>query len=325
MNENDLNAGLMVPEFSRLHDWLGVWSMEPMSFETMVEALKRVDLVAHVRASEGVKIPVRSQLEKTPPDRNGGSIAIIKVVGTLMKSQSSFGGTSTVQLRRDIRQAASDPDVTGILLAIDSPGGTTAGTHDLAAEVKAARRTKPVVAQIDDMGASAAYWPASQADAIYASNPTTMVGSIGTYATVYDYSEMFGKEGIKTYNFATGPLKGMGTPGTIVTEEQRAHWQDIVEQSQKSFDDAVRLGRGMSAKELADVRTGAVWIGENAISKKLIDGIQSMSKTIDDMRRGKIKAGGTSSSGALSGDGSNPGNNGVPPVLSGLPMLKDNN
>ena len=322
MNENDFaSEGVLVAEFSRLHDWLGLWAMEPVAFEQLVQTLKRIDLVSHVRLMTEAKIPVvRSQLEKTAPDRSGNSIAIIKVTGTMMKSQSSMGGTSTVQIRRDLRQAAADPEVTGILLAIDSPGGTTAGTHDLAADVKAARKSKPVVAQIDDMGASAAYWAASQADAIYASNPTTMVGSIGTFATVYDVSESFAADGVKTYNFTTGPLKGMGTPGTVITEEQRAHWQAIVDRSQQAFDDGVRLGRGMSPKELADVRTGAVWVGSDAIGKKLIDGVQSMGKTLDDMRRGRITKTGSSS---LVDGGYNPESGGGLPTkqLVGLPTL----
>lgn len=301
-----MNDYILTPEFSRVHDWLGIWAMEPRCFEMMVEAIRRIDLVAHVGHEPP---PLKSAIEKTPANRNGQSVAIIKVAGTLMKSQSSMGGTSTVQLRRDIRQAASDPEVSGILLAIDSPGGTTAGTDDLANEVKMARRQKPVVAHIDDLGASAAYWVASQAQAIYANSPTAMVGSIGTYVTVYDTSRAAEAAGIKAFNFATGPLKGAGTPGTPLTEEQQAHYQSLIDESQKTFDDAVRRGRSLTDKQLAEVRTGGIFLAESAIGRKLIDGVQPMQKTIDMMMRGQLPKQAAPPAAPAA------------PAISGLPML----
>ncbi len=270
---------LVVPEFARLSDWAGLWAMEPMAFGVMVESLRRVDMKEHFRERPP---ELKSALEKIPA-KGGQSIALIKVMGTMMKSQSSMGGASTVQLRRDIRQAAADSDVAGILLAIDSPGGTVAGTDDLAAEVKLARRTKPVVAHIDDLGASAAYWVASQAEQIFANSPTALVGSIGTFTTVYDTSAMYEAQGVKAYRFATGPLKGAGTSGTPITEEQRAYFQSLIDASQQHFDAAVKSGRKFSDKQLADVRSGAVFAAGDAIGRKLIDGIQPLSKTFDGM------------------------------------------
>lgn len=270
---------ILVPEFNRLSDWVGPWSIYPAAFDVLVARARQIDLQAHI-AEEPPKL--QSALEKIPA-RNGQSVAVIKVMGTLMKSQSSMGGTSTVQLRRDIRQAVADADVSSILLAIDSPGGTTAGTHDLAMEVKMARKSKPVVAHVDDLAASAAYWVASQAESIYANSPTAMIGSIGTYIAIYDQSEAATQAGIKAMLFATGPLKGAGTPGTKVTEEQAAYFQSLTDQSQSAFDDAVKRGRNLTDKQLADVRTGAVWLAEDAMGRKLIDGVRSLGKTLDEM------------------------------------------
>lgn len=279
---------LDVPYFSRISDWFGLWAMESAAFAGHLAMMREIDFAAHIRAAEPPKIV--SALEKIPA-RNGQSLAVIKIAGTMMKSQSSMGGgASTVQLRRDIRQAAADPEVSGILLAIDSPGGTVAGTDDLATDVRAARQQKPVYAHIDDLGASAAYWVASQAEKIFANSPTAMVGSIGTMTTIYDASEAAAKEGVKAILIATGPLKGAGTPGTIITEEQRAYFQDLIDQSQKSFDSAVKRGRGLSDKQLADVRSGAVFGAESAHARKLIDGIQPMGKTMNELMRASSRS-----------------------------------
>ncbi len=276
-----MNDIIITPAFNRLADWVGLWAMEPLSFRCLAEQLSRIDLAAHVINEKPPEM--KSALEKVPA-RNGQSVAIVKVMGTLMKSQSSVGGgTSTVQLRRDIRQAATDQEVSAILLAIDSPGGTSAGTDDLASEVRMAAKQKPVWAHIDDLGASAAYWVASQASQIFANSPTAQVGSIGTFMVVYDMSEAAANEGIKVHRFATGPLKGAGARGTVLTEEQRAHLQQLTDETQSSFDAGVKRGRSLTDRQLADVRTGGVWTAQNAINMKLIDGIRPLGKTLDEL------------------------------------------
>jgi signal peptide peptidase SppA len=274
---------LLVPAFARLSDYFGPWAYEPERFLAQWELIRSTDMARHMATSS----PSRNSNIEMISGRGGKSVAVIKILGTLMKSQSSFGGTSTVQLRRDIRQAAADPNVSGILLAIDSPGGTVAGTADLAADVRAARKQKPVWAHIDDLGASAAYWVASQTDAIYANSPTALVGSIGTLMTVYDVSVAAEREGVKALVFATGPLKGAGAPGSVVTDEQRAYFQGLVDDAQTAFDSAVRGGRGMNATQLTAVRTGAVFPASKAVDLKLIDGIRSLEKTVEALAASK--------------------------------------
>ncbi len=304
---------LDVPYFARISDWFGLWAMESAAFAGHLAMMRSVDIAAHMRNSKPLELV--SALEKIPA-RNGQSIGVIKIAGTMMKSQSSMGGgASTVQLRRDIRQAAADPEVSGILLAIDSPGGTVAGTDDLAVDVRAARDKKPVYAHIDDLGASAAYWVASQADKIYANSSTAMVGSIGTMTTIYDASEAAAKEGVKAILIKTGPLKGAGTPGTVITEEQRAYFQDLINQSQKSFDSAVKNGRKLSVKELADVRSGAVFGAETAQTRKLIDGIQPMGKTMAELTRAASRSVSATAEYSASEGGSLPMSRKVLPTL----------
>lgn len=274
---------LAAPAFRRFDEYLGSWAYEPSRFLAQWELIRGTDMARHMAAQQ----PDRAAGYATLPARGGKSIAFLKATGTLMKQASSFGGTSTIQLRRDVRQAAADPNVSAILLALDSPGGTTAGTADLAADVKAARRQKPVWAHVDDLCASAAYWVASQCDMVFANTSTALIGSIGTFLTVYDMSASAEREGIKTLVFKTGPLKGAGVPGTAVTDEQAAHFQKIVNDGQAAFDAAVRTGRGMTAAQLAAVRTGGVFGAPEALSLKLIDGVRSLDKTIEALANAK--------------------------------------
>ena len=276
-------GSLLVPYFARLSDYVGVWAYEPARFRAQWELIGRADLPAHMARGPMPLVPTAI----TETGKGGRSVARIVARGTLMKGQPSFGGTSTVQLRRDIRAAARDPNVSGILLDIDSPGGTVAGTADLAAEVRAARRKKPVWAHLDDLGASAAYWVASQADQVFANDKSALVGAVGTLMTVYDMSGAAEKDGVKALVFATGPLKGAGTPGAPVSEEHAAYFQKLVDAEQENFDAAVKTGRGMNAAQLAAVRTGGVFTAAEAQNLKLIDGIRSLDRTLEALASAK--------------------------------------
>lgn len=276
-----MNDLIQVPAFARLDDYIGLWSMLPDKFAGLWHYSQLIDWRAHMAE----KIEPQALVEKQAL-AGGGAIAIVRLAGVLMKSQTSMGGTSTIQARRDIRQAAADPDVSAILLAIDSPGGTVAGTDDLATEVRNARKQKTVWAHVDDLCASAAYWVASQAERITVNSPTALVGSIGTMQVVRDSSEADKMAGIRTLLFATGPLKGAGTPGVPVTDDQTAYFQDTISKSQEIFDAAVRSGRKLSAKELENVRSGAVFIAGDAQDRKLVDAIQPLAKTLSELSRG---------------------------------------
>jgi signal peptide peptidase SppA len=265
-----------------LTDYFSPFFMELGAFEDLRVQIRRVNFVEVFAAP-----PPRNPGAFTTPGENGKSVAQVPIRGTMMKGVPFFGGTSTALAGQAIRQAAADPNVSGILLHIDSPGGTVAGTADLAREVRDAKRRKPVWAHVADMAASAAYWVASQADQIYANAPTALVGSIGTVLTVYDQSAAAEAQGIKPHVFATGPLKGAGAPGTPVTEEHQSYFQGIVDAMQPHFDAAVRGGRGMSADELAAVRTGGVFAAPKALELKLIDGIRSFDRTLEALARAK--------------------------------------
>lgn len=278
---------LQVPAFARLDDYCGLWLVEPIRFRAMLDGVKRVDLQAHMQAHADEKLHSATEMVNAG---GGKSIAMVKLAGLLMKGQSSMGGTSTVQARREIRSAANDPEVGGILIVGDSPGGTVAGTADLAADIKLASRQKPVWGHIEDLGASAFYWAVSQTQRITVNAPTALVGSIGTVQVVYDQSAAAEREGIRPIVISTGPLKGLGAPGAKVTDEQIAHLQGIVNAVQESFDAAVQKGRGLSSKELAAVRHGGVMTANAALGAKLVDGVQPLAKTLAELAQ-SIKSG----------------------------------
>ena len=268
-----------IPTLPRLSDWLGLWAIELTHAQALLRAVGEIDWPSHLLAFDEdreTRRPVAADVFERV-EAKGKNLAVVSLTGPLMKSRSSSGGgTSTVAARRQIRAAARDGDVSGILLRIDSPGGTVAGTDLLAREVMEARRSKPVVAQIEDVGASAAYWVASQAGRVYASTPTAMVGSIGTYMAVEK------RAAGELVVFRSGPHKGAGIDGEI-TEEQAAHLQGVVDGLQQQFSEAVASGRRLKSEQVAEVATGATWLAGQALALRLIDGVQSVEQTLEQL------------------------------------------
>ena len=152
-------------------------------------------------------------------------IGVVAIEGPILRkpdlfARIFFGATSSEEIGDAIREAAGRDDIKAVFLNIDSPGGTVAGTPELANAVAALDKKKPVYAFSSGLMCSAAYWVASQARAIYAT-PSAQVGSIGVVQAVIDNSAALDKAGIKVEVFSVGKYKAMGAPGTPLTDDQR--------------------------------------------------------------------------------------------------------
>lgn len=246
--------------------------MQEAPFLTLRDWCQSIDLAAHLASPAAL---AAKQVGPGSAATVADGVAIIELRGTLMKHQASLAAsTSTVLARRQLREAVANSQVARIVLRIESPGGTVAGTRELADEVAAAAKKKPVLAYIEDVGASAAYWVASQATRVVA-NATALVGSIGTYGIVHDASAAAEQRGIKVHVVRAGDFKGMFEPGTKVTDAQLAELQRIVNQQNQFFLSAVAAGRKRSADEVAKWADGRTFLAAEAKQLGLIDAVQS--------------------------------------------------
>lgn len=255
----------------------GPWLIEPRWFSAAVDAVNAGHWA--VRSPEALAAASDDDVVEM-----AGRTAVISIDGPMMKGDSKFGGTSTLRVRRAVRAAAADPGVSGILLHIDSPGGTVAGTEQLGADVRAARESKRVVAHVSDLGASAAYWIASQADRITA-EPTSELGSIGVYAVATDLSSAAEADGVRVHVVSTGPYKGAFVPGAPVPDEHLEDLRRTVAEQFGHFEKAVRSGREMTAAQFRAVATGQTWIASDAKALGLIDGIGSLDQALADLEK----------------------------------------
>lgn len=274
------------PECFQSH--LGVWAILPSYLHESLAAIRSglyrpraqgapvlsaAPLPADVQG-EGVMPPPLSYVVTAE------GVGILPLHGPSMKARSKYGGYSTVDARRQLRAMAADERVGAILLHIDSPGGHVAGTKELADDVAAVDQTKPVHAYLEDAGASAAYWIASQARSV-AANAMAMVGSLGTFTVLYDLSKAAEMEGVQVRVVSTGERKGAAAHGTPVTDADVAEAQRLVDGFDAFFRAAVRDARELGGKEASAVWTGSVWLAGEAKGLGLVDRVESLDAAVE--------------------------------------------
>lgn len=222
------------------------------------------------------------------PYETVNGVAVIPVTGVLSRRTSLFswlfGGMSTVQIGDAIEAAKGDGAVRAIMLDVDSPGGTVAGTQELAAIVYAARGAKPITAYTGGMMASAAYWIGSAADQVLISGDTNMVGSIGVIATHVDMSKAYEEFGVKVTEVTGGKWKDKPSSYRPLDADDRAVIQYEVDCLYSAFVADVAKHRGVSTETvLSDMADGRVFVGRDAIEAGLVDGVSTRQEAVESL------------------------------------------
>ncbi len=250
------------------------WLIAPAMHKKLCEIVDaHIDGSAHTEEFEENTV----KLTETRQYKVVDNIAVIPVFGVIGKRISELARSSGVldigDLDRCIQMAAENEHVEGIVLHVDSPGGTLTGVRELAQKI--ADVNKPVVAVTDRLMASAAYWLSASADLIYGT-PTAAIGSIGVYMAWVDVSRQYELEGRKLELIRSGKMKGLGIEGTSLTQEQRDFFQNQVNQVFNWFKGFVLNYRDVPA----DALEGQTFFSENAVNRDLIDAIGDVEEAI---------------------------------------------
>lgn len=252
----------MTPLLHALH--FTPWLITPETHAAMLRSLARMDLF-----SQELPQPAEPELLAVED-----GVGIVTIHGALMKRPDFFarlllGATDMEDVTAALEAARDRADVQAVFLDVDSPGGTVNGTPELAALVADVSKAKYTYAFTDGQMCSAAYWIASQADAIFAT-PSARVGSIGVLMPMLDESKAFEQAGLKVELFAAGKFKSIGVTGTALTDEQRTWLQAQVDETYADFKAAV-LARGR--RITPDVMEGQCFSGRKASYNSLTSGV----------------------------------------------------
>jgi len=201
-------------------------------------------------------------------------VAVIDVQGIIDAERSA----NAKDIIESLDEAFKEPKATGIILNINSPGGSAVQAGLVYDEIMRLRKENPekkVYSVISDSGASGAYYIAAASNEIYA-NRASLVGSIGVLMDGFGFVDTMKKIGVERRLFTAGEHKGWLDPFSPEKPEDVAFLKDLLDTIHTQFIDSVREGRGDRLKENPEIFSGLAWSGEQAVGLGLIDGLGSM-------------------------------------------------
>ncbi len=194
-----------------------------------------------------------------------GNIAVVDLKGVILSADKTD---------EQLEKFANDGSVKAIILHIDSPGGGAAASQEIYHEVLRIRtkHKKRIVASIESVGASGAYYIASATDRIYA-NQASIVGSVGVIMEWVNYGDLLKWAKLKSITIKAGALKDAGSPTHDLTPAERVYLQGLTDNMHTQFIDDVATGRKLPVQNIQTIATGQVWTGQQALPLHLIDQI----------------------------------------------------
>jgi len=266
------------------------WAIVPERFDEIERRFHATEITEEmvVRAEkEGALILRIGNAENESPlySLTDDGVAIVSINGPLVKDPFLawwFDGTTFQQIRAAVSRAMDDSRVAGIILDVDSPGGTVNGTEETAEAVFGIRGGgKPVAAFTSGMMASAAYWIGSAAERVFVSK-TAEAGSIGVLMIHREYAELEKRIGIKTTYLKAGKWKAIGNPSEPLSEDARAIFQAQLDQIYSMFVGSVALYRDIEDERVrADMADGRIFIGDRAVAVGLADQVGNLQTAVD--------------------------------------------
>lgn len=236
-------------------------------------------------------VPLEEELVESTVRRDPGlfvpdKVAIVDVDGLIVNQRErgllSMGENPVSFFIEKLDKAAADPSVKALILRINTPGGGVTATEIMHRRLMRfrARREVPIVAIIEDLGASGGYYLACGADVILA-HPTSVTGSIGVMMQTVSFADTLNMIGVDTQAIKSGEFKDIGSPLKPLTQRERALLQGMVDEYYAAFLRVVEDGRGeMTPERIRELADGRVYTGKQAVENGLVDATADMTDAI---------------------------------------------
>jgi len=197
-------------------------------------------------------------------------IAIVYVEGEIVDGEGSWDQAGSDRIVDQLRDLGSDDSVKGVVLRVNSPGGSAVASEKIRREVEMTRKHCPVVVSMGRMAASGGYWISAPADKIFV-EPTTLTGSIGVFSLFFDVEKLAGHFGVNSDRVVTAPFADMYSSFSQRDPREMELARKMVDGVYEEFLNVVAEGRGMDRAKVADLAQGRVWSGTAALGNGLAD------------------------------------------------------
>lgn len=204
----------------------------------------------------------------------GERIGVVEIDGVI---------TDGRQVMEDIVRFKEDKAIKGVIIRINSPGGSAAVSQEIYREIKKLKGKKKVYVSMGAVCASGGYYIAIAGEKIYAM-PSTLTGSIGVIMDQIVLEDLLKRVGLSAHTIKSGPFKDAGSPFRKMKEEERAYFQGLVDDIYQQFVNAVASERRMSLERIRPYADGRVFTGKAAKDIGLIDTIGTFYDAVDDLK-----------------------------------------
>jgi protease-4 len=262
------------------HDALGAGLVDSLIYEDELEEVLKKEFGRAKIVSSFKKNEMRYDWSNEPKP----SIAVIYAIGNIHSGKGRPGesiGSET--MAKAIRNAREDTSIKGIILRIDSGGGSALASETIWREIELCKRgvnAKPVVISMSGTAGSGGYYIACNADKIVA-QPSTITGSVGVLGMMVNMERFYDKIHINWEIIKQGAHADFGSPLRPMTEDERTAFREAIDTSYWDFVDKVAQGRKMKKDAVHEIAQGRVWIGRQARELGLVDELGGMNKAIE--------------------------------------------
>lgn len=221
-----------------------------------------------------VYVTMHNEDDKASLTSFGDKIAVVDLDGVILSPKTVVS---------QLKKFADDDSVKAIMIHVNSPGGGVAASEEIYVEVKRIRdeKKKRIVASIETVGASGAYYVSSATNKIYA-DKGSIVGSIGVISESMNYGELLKWAKLKDVTMKAGEFKDTGNPTRDMTPAEQQYLQAVIDDMHGQFIGAVAEGRKMKFEDVKAIANGKVWTGQQALDMKMVDQITDFEGAIKD-------------------------------------------
>ncbi len=213
-------------------------------------------------------------------------IAVVPITGPIMsEKQTTLYGTSlsSRDIANTLNSLANDDSVKGVILDINSPGGSPVASEEISLAIEKLSTKKPVYALINEVGASGAFWIAVSADKVYASSMST-VGSIGVTSVGFGFEKFIENYNVSYRKLTAGEFKDLGTPFREMQEAEKQIIQEVLDEVHSNFVKHIAVSRNMQEDKVWEYATGEIFLGSKAYDLGFIDEIGYYPDVLEDMK-----------------------------------------
>lgn len=249
--------------------------------EVRVDIKKRLDLDEDDNISQ---VSVKQMCAQPNKNKADDRIAVYYAYGDIVSDtqggMSEGASICSANMVPDLEALMNDDDVKAVVLRVNSPGGSAYASEQIWRAVTRLKAKKPVVVSMGTYAASGGYYISCAANYIYA-EPTTLTGSIGIFGMFPDVSGLLtDKLGLKFDQVKTNKYSNFGTSSRPFTEEEMTYLTNMVDRGYKTFTKRVSDGRKIPVERVYEIAEGRVWLGQDALKIKLVDGIGGIDQAV---------------------------------------------